>query len=375
MTQSLYIRPIALAESPQSEEGQAVRLAGGMVYASRFALIQRKGTAIVSRQRLAASEVENALNSLPDALAAQGQAQWAGLRASLEPMQCGNRTIRLDQPQVMGILNVTPDSFSDGGQFLDDPEVAQAHANAMLEAGAALIDVGGESTRPGAAAVWEGDELKRVIPAIERLAASGAAISADTRRGAVIEAALAAGAHMINDVSALRHDPRSLELVARSGVPVVLMHAPGPSTSSGVDDLHADGSYSDVVLDVFDWLAARRDAAVAAGIAREKIILDPGIGFGKSVAENLALLNALPLFHALGQPLLVGVSRKRMIGALSNEAPTHQRLGGSLALAFKALEAGVQLLRVHDVGPSVQAVRVWRGLRDAALTDFAQLPV
>ena len=351
-----------------------MRLAGGMVYASRFALIQREGAAIISRQRLAASEVENALNSLPDALAAQGQAQWAGLRASHEPMQCGNRTIRLDQPQVMGILNVTPDSFSDGGQFLDDPEVAQAHANAMLEAGAALIDVGGESTRPGAAAVWEGDELKRVIPAIERLAASGAAISADTRRGAVMEAALAAGAHMINDVSALRHDPRSLELVARSGVPVVLMHAPGPSTSSGVDDLHADGSYSDVVLDVFDWLAARRDAAVAAGIAREKIILDPGIGFGKSVAENLALLNALPLFHALGQPLLVGVSRKRMIGALSNEAPTHQRLGGSLALAFKALEAGVQLLRVHDVGPTVQAVRVWRGLRDAALTDFAQLP-
>ena len=369
MDSQIYIRPIALAESPQSEEGQAVRLAGGMVYASRFALIQRKGAAIVLRQRLAASEVENALNSLPDALAAQGQAQWAGLRASHEPMQCGNRTIRLYQPQVMGILNVTPDSFSDGGQFLDDPEVAQAHANAMLEAGAALIDVGGESTRPGAAAVWEGDELKRVIPAIERLAASGAAISADTRRGAVMEAALAAGAHMINDVSALRHDPRSLELVARNGVPVVLMHAPG-----GGGDLHADGSYGDVVLDVFDWLEARRDAAIAAGIAREKIILDPGIGFGKSVAENLALINALPLFHALGQPLLVGVSRKRMIGALSNEAPAHQRLGGSLALAVKALDAGVQLLRVHDVGPTVQAVRVWRGLRDAALTDFAQLP-
>ena len=184
-----------------------------------------------------------------------------------------------------------------------------------------------------------------------------------------MEAALAAGAHVINDVSALRHDPRSLELAARAGVPVVLMHAPGEA-----DDLHADGTYHDVVLDVFDWLMARRDVALAAGIARDKILLDPGIGFGKTVAESLALLNALPLFHALGQPLLVGASRKRMIGALSNEAPAHQRLGGSLALAFKALEAGVQLLRVHDVPETVQAVRVWRGLRDAALTDFAQLP-
>lgn len=369
MPQKLYLRPIALADSPQSEEGEAVRLAGGMVYASRFALIVRDGAKIVSRRRLAAPDVDQALADLSGDLAGQAQAQWAALRASHTPLQCGQRTIRLDQPQVMGILNVTPDSFSDGGKFMDDPDVANAHANGMLEAGAALIDVGGESTRPGAAAVWEGDELKRVIPAIERLAASGAAISADTRRAGVMEAALAAGAHVINDVSALRHDPRSLELAARSGAPVVLMHAPGEA-----DDLHADGQYGDVVLDVFDWLAARRDAALAAGIARDKIILDPGIGFGKSVGENLSLLNALPLFHALGQPLFVGVSRKRMIGALSSEAPSHQRLGGSVALAFKALEAGVQLLRVHDVAETVQAVRVWRGLRDAALTDFAQLP-
>ena len=138
-------------------------------------------------------------------------------------------------------------------------------------------------------------------------------------------------------------------------------------------DRIADGSYGDVVLDVFDWLKARRDAALAAGIARENIVLDPGVGFGKSVAENLALLNALPLFHSLGQPLLVGASRKRMIGALSHEAPAHKRLGGSLAIAVKAIDAGVQLIRVHDVAESVQAVRVWRGLRDAALTDFSQL--
>ena len=365
MTQSLYLRPIALAASPQSEDGEAIRLAGGMSYASRFALIVRDGPRIVSRELYGVRELEAALPGLPAAVAEQ----WADLKRAHAPLHCGQRMIRLDQPQVMGILNVTPDSFSDGGEFLDKPEVANAHAAAMLEAGAALIDVGGESTRPGAAAVWEGDELGRVIPAIERLAAAGAAISTDTRRPAVMEAALAAGAHVINDVSALRHDPRSLEFAARSGAPVVLMHAPGTA-----EDLHAGSNYTDVVLDVFDWLRARRDAAVGAGIARDKIVLDPGIGFGKSVTENLALMNALPLFHALGQPLLVGASRKRMIGALSNEAPAHQRLGGSLTLALKAMDAGVQLLRVHDVAETVQAVRIWRGLRDAALTDFGQLP-
>jgi dihydropteroate synthase len=368
MTETLYIRPIALAESPQSEEGDAVRLAGGMAYASRFALLTRCDGQVVRNERVAAPDMPDALARLPDALAEQGKAQWAGLQATHASLQCGPRTIRLDQPQIMGILNVTPDSFSDGGEFLDNPDTANAHAAAMLEAGAAIIDVGGESTRPGAATVWEGDELKRVIPAIERLAASGAAISADTRRPAVMEAALAAGAHIINDVSALRHDPRSLEFAARCGVPVVLMHAPGEG-----ENLHGGGSYPNVVLDVFDWLNDRRNAAINAGIAREKIILDPGIGFGKSVVENLALMNALPLFHALGQPLLVGVSRKRMIGALSNEAAAHKRLGGSLLLAAKALDAGVQLLRVHDVAETVQALHVWRGLRDAALTDFSSL--
>lgn len=367
--QSVYIRPIALADSPQSEEGEAVRLGGSMVWASRFAVIVRRDGEVVSRARVSVPQVSAALAELPDELAADGEAQWAALRQVHAPLRCGERVIRLDQPQVMGILNVTPDSFSDGGQFLDDPQVANDHAAAMLEAGAAMIDVGGESTRPGAAAVWEGDELKRVLPAIERLAAAGAAISIDTRRPAVMEAALEAGAHVINDVSALRYDPRSLELAARTGVPVVLMHAPG----SG-EDLHGNSDYRDVVLDVFDWLRERRDTAIAAGIVRENIILDPGIGFGKSLADNLALLNALPLFHALGQPLLVGASRKRMIGALSNEAPAHRRLGGSLVLAGRALDAGVHLLRVHDVPETIQAVQVWRGLRDAALTDFAQFP-
>ena len=293
----------------------------------------------------------------------------ANIGAIRPPLALKDRMIRFDVPQVMGILNMTPDSFSDGGEFLDKPAVAEAHAAQMLEAGAAVIDVGGESTRPGAPGVWEGDEIKRVVPIIRHLAGGGAAISIDTRRVAVMEAALEAGAHLINDVSALRHDPRSMAFALGSKAPVVLMHAPGEG-----DDLHGGGVYSDVVLDVFDWLRARRDAALAAGIAAERIILDPGIGFGKSVAENLALLNALPLFHALGQPLLVGASRKRMIGALAGEAPVHRRLGGSVALALQAANAGVQLHRVHDVADTVQALRIWRGLRDAALTDFSELP-
>ena len=369
MMETVYLRPIALAESPQSEEGDAVRLAGGLCYASRFALIVRRDGKVVSRQRLSVPEVEGALAELPDAWAAEGSAQWQALSQSHAPLQLGQRTIRLDQPQVMGILNVTPDSFSDGGKFMDDPEEANAHSAAMLEAGAAIIDVGGESTRPGAAAVWEGDELKRVIPAVERLAAMGAAISVDTRRPGVMEAALNAGAHVVNDVSALRHDPRSLEFAARAGVPVVLMHAPGEG-----EDLHGGAGYGDVVLDVFDWLKARRDAALDAGVLRENIILDPGIGFGKSLAENLALINALALFHALGSPLMLGASRKRMIGALSAEETADRRLAGSLALAVRGMEAGVHLLRVHDVAETVQARNVWRGLRDAALTDFSTLP-
>ena len=166
----------------------------------------------------------------------------------------------------------------------------------------------------------------------------------------------------------MRHDSRTAEIVARSDAPVILMHAPGTD-----GDLHADGHYTNVVLDVFDALRERRDAALAAGIARDKILLDPGIGFGKSLAENLALINALPMFQALGQPILFGASRKRMIGALSNEAPAHQRMAGSVMLAIKAMEAGCQMVRVHDVAETVQALHVWRGLRDAALTDFSQL--
>jgi dihydropteroate synthase len=368
MNDRLYLQPLTLVPNPQSVGGDAVRLAGGMAWAHMFAVTVARDGAVVQRELVTAAGIEDALTRLPDELGPEAEAQWAGLTTAHPPLQLGVRTIRLDQPQVMGILNVTPDSFSDGGKFLDDPSEARAHAAAMHEAGAAILDIGGESTRPGAAAVWEGDESKRVIPAIEHAVAMGAAVSADTRRPGVMEAAIAAGAHVINDVSALRSDPRSLEFAAGAGVPVILMHAPGEG-----DNLHAGGAYGNVVFEVFDWLRAARDRAVEAGIERSRILLDPGLGFGKARADNLALLNALPLFHALGQPLVLGASRKRMIGALSSEAAAHRRLGGSVALAVKGMDAGVQVLRVHDVYDTMQARNVWRGLRDAALTDFAGL--
>ena len=368
MGDAAYLHPLTLVPGPQAVEGEAVRLGGSMAYAREFALVVREGGAVAERFVGTPKEIEAAIARLASPLAEDAAAQWANLRKSHAPLQLGNRTIRLDQPQVMGILNVTPDSFSDGGQH-DAIEAGRAHAASMLEAGAAIIDIGGESTRPGASATFEDEEIGRVVPAVEYCASMGAAISVDTRRAGVLAAALAAGAHMANDVSALRYDPRSIEVVAANGCPVVMMHAPGAG-----EDLHAGGQYADVVSEVFDFLKAARARAIAAGIAEDRIILDPGIGFGKSLAENLALMNALPLFHALGSPLLLGASRKRMIGALSSEEAADQRLAGSIALAIKGMEAGVHLLRVHDVAETVQARNVWRGLRDAALTDFSQLP-
>lgn len=368
MNLSIYLCPVTLVLSPQAVDGDAVRLAGSMAYAREFALILCADGVVVDRIIATPRTMDQTISGLPDDVREDARQQWANLHKIHAPLQLGARTIRLDQPQVMGILNVTPDSFADGGAH-DEVEAGRAHAAAMLEAGAAIIDIGGESTRPGASPTWEGEELARVLPAVEYCAAMGAAISVDTRRAGVLEAALQAGAHMANDVSALRYDPRSIELVAKADCPVVLMHAPGAG-----EDLHAGGKYDDAVFDVFDFLREARSRAVAAGIAEERIILDPGIGFGKSLADNAKLINALPLFHALGSPLLLGASRKRMIGAMSREEAADQRLAGSIALAIKGMAAGVQILRVHDVAETVQARNVWRGLTDAALTDFAHLP-
>ncbi len=368
MSASVYLHPLTLVPGPQAVEGEAVRLGGSMAYAREFALVVREGGAVAERLVGTPREIKSALARLPSDLADDAAAQWANLAKVHPPLELGARTIRLDQPQVMGILNVTPDSFSDGGRH-DSAEAGRAHAAAMLEAGAAIIDIGGESTRPGAAATFEDEEIQRVVPAVEYCAGMGAAISLDTRRAGVLSAGLGAGAHMANDVSALRYDPRSIEVVAASGCPVVLMHAPG----SG-EDLHKGVDYAEVVSEVFDFLKAAKARAMAAGVAEARIVLDPGIGFGKSLAQNLALINALPLFHALGSPLMLGASRKRMIGALSREEEAGNRLAGSLALAVRGMEAGVHLLRVHDVAETVQARNVWRGLRDAALTDHSTMP-
>jgi dihydropteroate synthase len=357
MAGRLYLRPIHFIESPQQHDGAAVRLAGTMLWFGAVELIEI-GDGGKKRSIVPVADCDK----MPDA----AQPIYANLISTRPPLTLGARTVRLDQPQVMGILNVTPDSFSDGGKHSDDPEAAAAAGIAMTAAGAAIIDVGGESTRPGAPLIWEGDEIKRVEPVIQRLAGSGTAVSVDTRKAAVMQAALAAGATMINDVSALLYDDRSLEVVQAANCPVVLMHAPSQSS-----DPHKSDGYADVLFDVYDWLEARIAAVEAAGIARDRILVDPGIGFGKSLTDNLTLINNLSLFHGLGCPILFGASRKRMIGALSNEASAEHRLGGSLFLAMKAIEQGAHIVRVHDVAETVQAVQVWRGLRDAALTALA----
>ena len=345
------IRPTGFVDSPFGHDGKVARLAGGLSWFGQVELIHEDG-----RRELV--PVEGVEARFDEAMAAD----WARLTSPRPPLQLGKRTIRLDQPQVMGIVNATPDSFSDGGAFADARSAAEAGA-AMAASGAAIVDVGGESTRPGAKPVWEGDEFERVLPIVQQLAGGGTAVSVDTRKAAVMEAALGAGAGMINDVSALTFDPRSVEVVAVAGAPVVLMHHQGdPQT------MQDNPRYGDVLAEVYHWLEERVSTAEAAGIERARILVDPGIGFGKTVAHNLELLNGLALFHGLGCGLVVGASRKRMIGALANEAPADQRLAGSLALALKAAEQGAQIIRVHDVPETVQALKVWRGLKDQALT-------
>lgn len=352
------IRPTGLVDSPFGFDGQVARLAGGLSWFSAVELLTIEGCRRASSELLSIQQLQDRFdNDISD--------QWERLTGARPPLQLGPRTIRLDQPQVMGIVNVTPDSFSDGGQFSDAAEAISGAAQ-MTEAGAAIVDVGGESTRPGAKAVWEGDEIKRIDPVIRQLAGGGTAVSVDTRKADVMTAAIAAGARMVNDVSALTYDLRSAEVVASAGVPVVLMHHRGkPET------MQQDPRYEDVVVEVYQWLEERIAEAEEAGIARGNILLDIGFGFGKTVAHNLELMNNLALFHSLGCPLVIGASRKRSIGALSNEAHVTERLGGSIAFALKAVEQGAQIVRVHDVPETVQALKIWRGLRDQALTPRA----
>jgi dihydropteroate synthase len=351
----ILIRPTAFVDSPFGHDGKLARLAGGLNWFAAAELIRLEGHKRASTELVPVAGIEQRFD-------ADTNAQWAALTSPRPPLQLGERTIRLDQPQVMGIVNVTPDSFSDGGSFEDAGAAAETGAD-MARDGAAIVDVGGESTRPGAKVVWEGDEIERIAPVIRQLAAGGAAVSVDTRKADVMTAALEAGARMINDVSALTYDDRSAAVIAVAGAPVVLMHHQGaPET------MQDNPRYDDVLVEIYLWLEERIRAAEGAGIAREKILVDPGFGFGKNVAHNLELMNGLGLFHSLGCPLVVGASRKRTIGALSGEAPADRRLGGSIAFAIKAAEQGAQILRVHDVFETVQALRIWRGLRDQALT-------
>ncbi len=358
----LYLRPTAFVDGPFDAPQGAVQLAGGLCWFAKVHVIAR-----VNARRMFSALVN--VGEMPALTAAHPQLArpWQALIRPRPPLHLGNRPLRLDRPHVMGILNITPDSFSDGGAH-EDAHAALTHASALAAAGVALIDVGAESTRPGAKPVSAAEEQARLEPVLAPLCAMGTPISLDTRKASIMRFGRHQGVAMINDVSALTHDAEAMALVAQAGCPVVLMHMQGEPGS-----MLNNPSYDDVLLDVYDALEARITACLAAGISREAIIIDPGIGFGKHLRHNLDLINGLSLLHALGAPVLLGVSRKRMIGALSQEEAADDRLPGSLALAQAGLAQGVQLLRVHDVAAHVQMLKVWQGLRDSGLTPPAWL--
>ncbi len=274
-------------------------------------------------------------------------------------LRCGKFSLDLSRPLVMGVVNVTPDSFSDGGQFLD-PERAIAHARQLIGEGADILDIGGESTRPGAAPVSLEEERRRVLPVLEALAGGNVPVSVDTRKPALMREAVAAGAAMVNDVTALS-SPEALGAVAKSTAAVCLMHMQGePGT------MQANPSYRDVVSEVRDYLAARVAAAQAAGIACERIVADPGFGFGKDLDHNLALLRSLGEFRSLGVALLAGLSRKAMLGKLTGREP-QERVHASVAAALVAVQNGAHIIRVHDVAATRDALAVWTAVMSNGL--------
>lgn len=348
MAGRLYLRASGLiygdTARQAADNGQAGLLAGGPVGFTSLEVIE--GAPGDCRKQLSAYCDLNASDD-------------PGIRARLDAITAPRAalgTLALDQPRIMGVVNVTPDSFSDGGLH-DTAEAAIAHALQLAGEGADILDIGGESTRPGSDPVTAGDEAARVLPVVEGLKQAGALISVDTRKSALMAEAAKAGAHMLNDVSALTHDPASLDVAARSRLPVVLMHARGdPKT------MQDNPVYEDVLLEVFDYLAGRIAACEAAGIERRRIIADPGIGFGKTLAHNLALLHGLSLFHSLGVALLLGVSRKRFIGSLSGEDDPRARGPGSLAASLAGVSQGAQLVRVHDVAAMRQALTIWNAV-------------
>ena len=347
MTPTLAIR--ALAQFPAADantggDDAALRLAGRSAPLFGSAEIIARDATGTTRRLVSAAE----LRADPDPRLAELLARLEGPRAPIAG-------VTFDRPRIMGIVNVTPDSFADGGRYFDSA-AAIDHALQLEAEGADMLDIGGESTRPGAAALEVEEECRRVLPVIAGLVAqTRLPLSIDTRNSEVMRRAAASGVSLINDVSALRHDPNSLAVAAQTGLPVVLMHAQGdPRTMQDAP------AYDDVVLDVFDFLKQRIAASEAAGIARSRLIVDPGIGFGKTLAHNLRLLCCLSLLHGLGCALLLGASRKSFIGHLTG-APAPERLPGSLAAALLGTAQGVQILRVHDVAATRQALTVWAG--------------
>ncbi|WP_282602719.1 dihydropteroate synthase [Paracoccus sp. PARArs4] len=323
MTARQYFRPI-----PQDRGGRW-RLAGGWTGFSRFELLERGQPPRIT---------DDAPAEILDRLTAP-RAPLAGLS--------------MDRPRIMGIVNATPDSFSDGGAY--DPA---AQAARLVRDGAEILDIGGESTRPGATEVAIADEIARVLPAIDA-GRHLAPVSIDTRKARVAKAAIDAGAVIVNDVSGLDFDPDLADVVARSGLPLCLMHAQGvPQT------MQDDPRYDDVVLDVYDALEERMRRAMAAGIRADRIVVDPGIGFGKTQAHNLAILRRISVFHGLGCPILLGVSRKRFIGAIGGAEQAPDRAPGTLAVTVAAVAQGVQIHRVHDVAEHAQGLRLIAALNE-----------
>lgn len=321
---------------------EARRLAGGWTWFDRVEVLSRDH----------APEVR-AIGDVPDEVLRRLTAPRAPV-AGLD----------LSRPNLMGILNVTPDSFSDGGKF-NAPDAAIAHARSMVANGADILDIGGESTRPGATPVPVDEEVQRTAPMIAAIRGVIATpISIDTRKAAVAQAALEAGADLVNDVYAFTHDPDLARVAAQAGAPVCLMHAQGdPQVMQ--DNPH----YDDVLLDVYDFLEQRVAVAEAAGIPRDRIVLDPGIGFGKTQAHNLALLRRVSLFHALGCALLLGVSRKGFIGRIGNASEPRERVHGSVAVALAGIAQGVQITRVHDIKETKQAVALWQAVTSEESSD------
>lgn len=362
MSGGTYLRPLGRITRPPGQINAApdkvLRLFGREdVVFSALELIQRHGQAWTDRRVLSIAETHS--------LAMQSGPPGPQCKASLTRLSSPRRPIAglsLDRPRIMGIVNVTPDSFSDAGQLATAP-AAIAHALQLEEEGADILDIGGESTRPGADAVSLDEELRRVMPVIEGLVGrTRARLSIDTRKAEVMRRASLAGIHMLNDVSALQHDALSMRVAAETRLPVVLMHAQGDPRT-----MQRDPSYDNVLLDVYDGLEARVEACVRAGIARERLVVDPGIGFGKTAAHNLELLSGLSLYHGLGTPLMLGASRKSFIGALTGALDPSERISGSVAAALSGVLQGAHILRVHDVAATRQALTVW----EAALAGGA----